>query len=483
MNIALIIYIIGRVLQIEAVLLLAPSVTALCYGEWQGWVYLGTAAASALLGLLICLRNPRNMSFFMRDGFAAVALSWVVMSVVGAVPLVLGSDIPNYTDALFETISGFTTTGASILPDVEALSHAALFWRSFTHWIGGMGVLVFLLAILPMAGGSHMQLMRAESPGPAVGKLVPKVRSTAKILYLIYLAMTALQIILLLCGGMPLFDSLTLSLGTAGTGGFAIKNSSIGGYSAYQQWVITIFMVLFGVNFNVYFLLLMRKFRQAILCEEMRWYVLIILGATGLIAWNLFRTGAAMGMGLEEILRHSAFQVSSIITTTGYATIDFDLWPKLSRCVLVILMFIGACAGSTGGGVKVSRFIIIVKSIRKEFRQLLHPQSVQVVRLDRKPVSADVIRSVYVFSMAYLMIFALSVLLVSVDNLPFTTNFTAIAATLNNIGPGLELVGPARNYGLFSNFSKLVMIFDMIAGRLEVFPLLLLFYRGSWKNH
>ena len=482
MNIALIFYIIGRVLQIEALFLLPSVVTALCYGEWQWWVYLATAAGAALLGQLVCIRKPRNMSFFMRDGFAAVALSWVAMSAVGAIPLVLGGDIPSYTDALFETISGFTTTGASILPDVEALSHAGLFWRSFTHWIGGMGVLVFLLAILPMAGGSHMQLMRAESPGPSVGKLVPKVRSTAKILYLMYLGMTAVQIILLLCGGMPLFDSLTLSFGTAGTGGFAVKNSSIADYTAYQQWVITIFMALFGVNFNVYFLLLMRKFRDAFRCEEARWYVVIILTATGLIAWNLYRTGSAVGMTLEEILRHSAFQVSSIITTTGYATVDFDLWPRLSRCVLVILMFIGACAGSTGGGIKVSRIVILFKSGLNEVRSYVHPRSVRTLKFEGKPISDSMTKSIAVYFFVFNLLFAASVLILCRDGKDLVSNFTAVAATINNIGPGLAAVGPTQNFGSYSTLSKFVMMFDMLAGRLELYPMLLLFYPAMWRE-
>ncbi len=482
MNIPLIFYIIGRVLQVEAVFLLPSCVVALCYGEWQGWVYLITAAASALIGQLLCIRKPRNMSFFMRDGFAAVALSWVVMSAVGAVPLVWGGDIPSYTNALFETISGFTTTGASILPDVEVLSHSGLFWRSLTHWIGGMGVLVFLLAILPMAGGSHMQLMRAESPGFSVGKLVPKVRSTAKILYLIYLSMTLVQIIFLLCGGMPLFDSLTLSFGTAGTGGFGIKNSSIGSYSPYLQWVITIFMALFGVNFNVYFFLIMRKFRQALGCEEMRWYWFIIFGAIGLITWNLIRTGSAAGMGFWEVLRHSAFQVSSIITTTGYSTIDFDLWPQLSKCVLVILMFIGACAGSTGGGIKVSRIVILIKSGFNEIRRYLHPRCVRSTKFEGKSLSDETTRSIAVYFFVYILIFTASVLILCRDGKDLISNFTAVTATINNIGPGLAQVGPTQNFGSFGILSKYVMMFDMLAGRLELFPMLLLLNPGTWRE-
>ncbi len=482
MNAPLILYIIGRVLQIEAALMLPSCAVALCYGEWQCWVFLGVAAAAALIGQLFCLRKPRTMTFQTRDGFAAVALSWLVLSLVGAIPLVLGGDIPSYTDALFETISGFTTTGASVLPNVEILSHAGLFWRSFTHWIGGMGVLVFLLAILPMAGGSHMQLMRAESPGPSVGKLLPKVRSTAKILYLIYLSLTALEIIFLLCGRMPLFDSLTLSFGTAGTGGFAVKNSSVGSYSPYLQWVITIFMILFGVNFNVYFLLLMRKFRQAAKSEEALWYVLIILGAIALITWNLLRTGVAPLASFGKTLRDAAFQVASIITTTGYSTVDFDLWPALSKCVLVILMFIGACAGSTGGGLKVSRVVILIKTTLSELRSFIHPRSIRSVKFEEKPLDSEISRSVSVYFFVYLLVFTLSVLIVCRDGMDLTTNFTAVAATINNIGPGLSLVGPTQNFASFCFLSKYVLMFDMLAGRLELFPMLLLIYPPLWRE-
>ena len=482
MNIPLIFYIIGRVLQIEAVLMLPSGAVALCYGEWQGWVYLCTAAAAALLGQLFCIRKPRNMAFLMRDGFATVSLSWIFMSAVGAVPLCLTGDIPSYTNALFETISGFTTTGASILTDVEALSYSSLFWRSFTHWIGGMGVLVFLLAILPMAGGSHMQLMRAESPGPSVGKLVPKVRSTAKILYLIYMALTVIEIILLLCGGMPLFDSLTLSFGTAGTGGFAIRGDSIGSYTAYQQWVITIFMALFGVNFNVYFLLLMRKFRDAAKCEEMRWYLAIILGSVALITWNLIRTGAAAGMAFGETVRHSAFQVASIITTTGYSTVDFNLWPELSKTILVVLMFVGACAGSTGGGLKVSRIVIMVKAGLNEIRKYVHPRSVRQIEFEGKPMDDDLVRSITVYFFTFILIFAVSLLILTRDGKDFTSNFTAIAATINNIGPGLNVPGPAGSFASFGRLSKYVMMFDMLAGRLELYPMLLLFYPAMWHE-
>lgn len=353
-----------------------------------------------------------------------------------------------------------------------------LFWRSFTHWIGGMGVLVFLLTLLPLAGGSHMNLMKAESPGPSVSRLVPKVKSTAKILYLIYIVMTVTEIILLLIGKMPLFDALTLSFGTAGTGGFGIRNDSIAGYSVYCQVVITIFMILFGVNFNVYFLLLLKKFRQASVNEEVRAYLLIILSAILVITWNIRRMFDSIGQAFQQ----SAFQVASIITTTGYATTDFNLWPQVSRTILVMLMFVGACAGSTGGGIKVSRFLILMKAAKKELIQLLHPRSVRKIKIDGKAVEHEVVRSTNVFMGIYVLVFAFSILLIAFDNLDLATNFTAVTATLNNIGPGLELVGPTGNFSVFSDFSKLVLTFDMLAGRLELFPLLLLFVPDTWKK-
>lgn len=400
------------------------------------------------------------------------------MSCFGAIPFVISGWIPNPVDALFEVVSGFTTTGASILTDVEVLPKCLLFWRSFTHWIGGMGVLVFLLTLIPLAGGSHMNLMKAESPGPSVSRLVPKVKSTAKILYLIYIVMTIAEIILLLIGKMPLFDALTTAFGTAGTGGFGIRNDSIAGYSTYNQVVITIFMILFGVNFNVYFLFLLRKFKQASVSEEVRAYFLIIFAAILVITWNVHGMFDNIGQALQQV----SFQVASIITTTGYATTDFNLWPQASRTILVMLMFVGACAGSTGGGIKVSRFLILLKAAKKELIQLLHPRSVRKIKIDGKAVEHEVVRSTNVFMGIYILVFAFSILLISFDNLDLATNFTAVTATLNNIGPGLELVGPTGNFSVFSNFSKLVLTFDMLAGRLELFPLLLLFVPDTWKK-
>ena len=401
------------------------------------------------------------------------------MSIMGAVPFVLSGAIPHPVDALFETVSGFTTTGSSILASVEELPYCILFWRSFTHWIGGMGVLVFLLCLLPLTGsGYSMNLMRAESPGPAVSKLVPKVRETAKMLYGLYIFLTLLQLGLLLLGRMPLFDALCITFGSAGTGGFAIKNDSMGSYTIYQQAVTTIFMILFGVNFNVYFLFYMRKPKEAFRCEEARWYLAIIAASTLIITFFIRDSFENLALAFH----HAAFQVGTIITTTGFATVDFNLWPAVPRTILVTLMLIGACAGSTGGGIKVSRIVILFKSVLLEMRRNLHPNVIQKVKFEGHVMERTTLRSVMIFFAAYAFIFAVSTLLIAVDNYDLTTNFTAVAATLNNIGPGLELVGPTQNFGHFSTFSKLVLTFDMLAGRLEIFPLLLLFHRDTWRR-
>lgn len=478
MNYSIIIYIIGWILKAEAALLVLPALTAIIYKETAIWSFVITILICFGIGMLLTWKKPKNKIFYVKEGFVTAAFSWIVLSCMGAVPFLISGSIANPVDALFETVSGFTTTGASILADVESLPYSIIFWRSFTHWIGGMGVLVLLLSLLPLAGGSHMNLMKAESPGPSVSRLVPKVQSTAKILYGIYLFITVIEVILLLLGGASLFDSLTISFGTAGTGGFGIKNDSMTSYSVYIQVVVTIFMILFGVNFNAYFLLMMKKPKKAIFNEEVLWYFGIILASILLIAWNIRGYYANILIAIQQ----SAFQVGSIITTTGYATADFNLWPTFSKTILVILMFVGACAGSTGGGIKVSRLVILFKTIRKEFHQFLHPRSVRKVIMDGKVVEHEVIRTINVFMVTYFLIFTVSVLLISLDNYDLITNFTAVAATFNNIGPGLELVGPTQNFGLFSNGSKLVLIFDMLAGRLELFPLLLLFVRDTWRK-
>ena len=478
MNYAIVLRLLSYILYCEAALLLLPAMASLIYGEWMVLgVFLLTAALSAVAGALLHRIKPKSQIFYMREGFATTALCWLLISVVGAVPFVLTGSIPNPVDAMFETVSGFTTTGASILPAVEDLPRGILFWRSFTHWIGGMGVLVFLLSLLPLTGGSHVNLMKAESPGPQVDKLVPKVQSTAKILYGIYFALTVLEVVFLLLGGMPLFESMLTAFGTAGTGGFGFKNDSFGSLSPYIQWVVTIFMILFGVNFNAYFLLLLRKFNRAI-SEEVRGYFAIILVAIGIITANIYSLYNSFG----EAVRQAAFQVGSIITTTGFSSCDFDLWPTLSKEILVVLMFIGACAGSTGGGIKVSRLLILGKTLGKELKQALHPQVVAPVRMDGKLLNHETIRTTNVFMGAYFFIFVVSFLLISLDGFDMVTNFTAIAATLNNIGPGLAQVGPMMNFGSFTNPAKLVMIFDMLAGRLEIFPMLVLFLPDTWRR-
>lgn len=479
MNYSMIFYIIGWILVVEAALMVPSGVVAIIYGESCGWVFAVTILLCLVLGLPLIRRQPENKVFYFKEGAVIVALSWLIMSIMGAVPFVLSGAIPHPVDALFETVSGFTTTGSSILASVEELPYCILFWRSFTHWIGGMGVLVFILCLLPLTGsGYHMNLMKAESPGPSVSKLVPKVRATAKMLYGLYIFLTILQLVLLLLGSMPLFDALCVTFGSAGTGGFGIKNDSMGSYTTYQQAVTTIFMILFGVNFNVYFLLYMKKPKEAFRCEEARWYLTIIAVSTLIITFFIRDSFNSIAMAFH----HAAFQVGTIITTTGFATTDFNLWPAVPKTILVILMLVGACAGSTGGGIKVSRIVILFKSVLLEMRRNLHPNVVQRVNFEGHPVEKNTLRSVLIFLAAYSFIFAFSTLLISVDNYDLTTNFTAVAATLNNIGPGLEMVGPTQNFGHFSTFSKLVLTFDMLAGRLEIFPLLLLFHRDTWRR-
>lgn len=478
MNSSIIRYILGYVLKIESLLMLLPCMVAVIYREQFGLYYLAVASICMLLGLLMTRRKPKSYIFYLKEGCVITALSWIFLSLFGCLPFFFSGEIPSFTDALFETISGFTTTGASILSDVESLTHCSLFWRSFTHWIGGMGVLVFLLAIIPMSGGSHINLMRAESPGPSVGKLVPKVKHTARILYGIYLGLTVLEIIFLLAGGMHVFDALTTSFGTAGTGGFGIKNDSLMSYSPYLQWVVTIFMILFGVNFNAYYFILFHNFKKAFTMEEVRYYFLIIFAATGVIFVEILdRCHSAF-----DALTQAAFQVGSIITTTGFSTTDFNLWPQASKTILVLLMFIGACASSTGGGIKVSRFVVLFKTIIKELNSYIHPKSIKKIKIDGKPVEHEVVRSINVYFITFMILFSVSVLAISFEGKDLITNFTAVAATINNIGPGLEMVGPTQNFGMFSDFSKYVLMFDMLAGRLELFPLLILFHPAIWRD-
>lgn len=478
MNYSMVLYILGHILKFESAFLTLPALVGLLYREKEGIPFLLVAVLCLVLGLFLTRKRPASSTLYTREGFVTVALSWIIMSIFGAIPFVLSGDIPSYVDALFETISGFTTTGASILTEVESLSRASLFWRSFTHWIGGMGVFVFIMAILPLMGGSTMNLMKAESPGPSVSKLVPHVKDTAKILYGIYIAITLSEIVLLCAFGMPLFDAVTTSFGTTGTGGFGIKNDSIAGYSPALQIIVTIFMILSGVNYTFYFCLLSRRIKDAFRIEEVRWYFFIILASAGVIAYNTSR----MYPTVSETLRHAFFQVGSIITTTGYATTDFNLWPPLSQTILVILMFIGACAGSTGGGMKVSRLVIFFKSLRKELSLIIHPREIRKIRMDGHVIEHATLRSANVFLVIYFVTLLSSTLLISVDEFDFTTNFTAVVSALNNIGPGLNLVGPTQNFSIFSVFSKLVLMFDMLAGRLELFPLMILLMPSTWRK-
>lgn len=479
MNYSIIRYIIGWVVFLEGIFLLFPCPVALIYKETTGFSFLLIAIVCLLLGAVTIRKKPENQVYYAREGFVIVALCWIVMSFFGAAPFVVSGEIPSYVDAMFEIISGFTTTGASILTDVEALSKCGLFWRSFTHWIGGMGVIVFLLVILPLAGGHNMHLMRAESPGPSVGKLVPRIRETARILYGIYLVMTVIQLVILLIGGMEPFDAVTITMGTAGTGGFGIRSSSIGEYSMFCQTVITVFMILFGVNFNAYYILLLGKHKKdAFKIEEVRWYFIIIAVAAAIITFDI----RDMYDTVLEAFHHAAFQVGSVITTTGYATTDFNLWPEMSRTVLVLLMFCGACAGSTGGGIKVSRVLIMLKRVKQEISYFVHPRSVKTIKMDGKALDKGMVNGVSAFLITYVVIYVISILLITVDGFDLVTNFTAVAATFNNIGPGLEMVGPAGNFAAFSNFSKIVLMFDMLAGRLELYPILLLLTPSVWKK-
>ena len=479
MNYRVISYILGWVLAIEGLFLAVSAAVGGMYGERAALSFLYAALICAALGMPAILKKPRRMAFFMKEGFVTVGLCWIVLSIFGALPFVFSGEIPRFTDALFETVSGFTTTGASVVPDVEVLSHCTLFWRSFTHWIGGMGVLVFLLAILPLAGGSQMYLMQAESPGPSVGKLVPKTRHTALILYALYILLSIVEFILLLGGGMTVFDAVTTTFGTAGTGGFGTRNSSMADFSPYVQWVVAVFMMLFGINFNLYFLVLIGRGRQALKSEELRTYLGIIAAATLLIVLNTRAAGVRHG----ETVRHAFFQVSSIITTTGFATCDFDLWPSLSKCVLVLLMLVGACAGSTGGGIKISRVLILIKRAGEELHKFIFPNSVTKIRLEKKILDREVVHTTSAFLIVYVFIFAISTLLVSAEGHDLETCFTAVAATFNHIGPGLSVVGPTRNFGFFSDFTKYVLIFDMLAGRLELFPMLILFSPRTWLKN
>lgn len=476
---------IARILSIEAAFMLPALLISVFNGEQNAVIgFLLTLAliipASALL-FILC--KKADSGFYAREGLVCVSISWIMMSLFGCLPFYFSGEIKSFIDAFFEIVSGFTTTGASILSEVESLSKGILYWRSFSHWLGGMGVLVFLLAIAPSAeksNGFTMHIMRAESPGPNVGKLVPRMKKTASILYILYIILTVLNVIFLLIGKMPLFDAVCVAFGTAGTGGFGTHNDSIASFSPYLQNVCTVFMLLFGINFGCYHLIIIRQFKDVLKDEELRLFIGIFVGSTSLIALNLYMNNVYTGV--SETIRHSAFQVSSIMTTTGFATTDFDQWPSFSKTILLILMFIGACAGSTGGGIKCARLLLLLKNLRRNVHKIIHPQRIQSVRINGRTVSERVIDNTNSYLAAYVLIVILSFAIISLDGFSVTTNFSAVMACFNNIGPGLEAVGPTCNFGGYSLLSKIVLIADMLAGRLEIFPMLILLFRSTWTR-
>lgn len=479
MNRRMIFYTVARIVSVEAVLLLIPALVCLIYGETSGWAFLFCAVCAGAIGVgVTALSRPRTHVIYAKEGFLIVALSWVAMSLIGAVPFTLGGEIPSFTDAFFETVSGFTTTGASILTDVESLGKGALFWRSFSHWIGGMGVIVFVTAVLPSVSDRSIHILRAEMPGPIVGKLVPKARDTAKILYLIYVVLTAILAIFLLAGGMTPFDSLLHAFGTAGTGGFGIKADSLASYSPYLQWVITVFMFLFGINFNLYYLILIGRWRGALRSTELRFYAVLSAVCTGVICADLTVSGGKFG----ESLRAAAFQVVSIVTTTGYATADYTAWSSLSKTILFLLLFTGACAGSTSGGLKLSRVILLFRQLKREIRRLIHPRSVSAVRFEGQAVDDATLSSVSLYFVLYIVCIFLTFFLLCFEKTDAVTNFSAAVSCFNNVGPGFAAVGPAGSYAVFSPFAKWVLSAAMLLGRLEIFPLLIAAVPSSWSR-
>lgn len=479
MNRKMVFYMIGKIVQAEAAMLLLPLITALIYQE-SAMPFLITIGIALALGVALSLIfKPKSRVIYAKEGFVIVALAWVALSLIGCIPFVLSNTLPNFFDAFFETVSGFTTTGSSVIVDVESTAHGVLMWRSFTHWVGGMGVLVFIMAIIPSVSDRSIHILRAEMPGPIVGKLVPRARQTARILYLIYIVMTAVEVIFLVCGKMSLFDALVHSFGTAGTGGFGIKADSVGGYSTYCQVVITVFMLLFGVNFNLYYLALLRNFRSVFKSQELWCYLCIFGASTALITANIYNLYHSVGKSLQ----YAAFQVSSILTTTGYATADFDQWPDLSRTILFLLMFVGGCAGSTAGGLKVSRVMLLFKLIRRELRHMLHPRSVGVVKLEGKRVDNATLNGVSAYLPIYIAFIAGIFLILSLEpNFNIESNLSATVSCFNNIGPGLGLVGPALSFAGYSDLSKFVLSMAMLLGRLEIFPLWFALSPSTWSK-
>ncbi len=478
MNYSVIRYITGWVIFTISLFMLLPALVSFIYGEVAtAWVFIICALIFGAVGYGVKWKKPSTKRFFAREGFIVASLSWIIISLIAAIPFTVSGEIPFYIDAIFEVVSGFTTTGSTILTDIEGLTRGMSFWRCFTNWIGGMGVLVFILAVMPQASGQAVYILKAESTGPSVGKLVPKLRNSAGILYFLYISLTALQILLLLIADVPLFDAVCVSFGTAGTGGFAPLNSSIASYSLAARNIVTVFMLLFGINFNIYFLIMAKRFKEAFSNEEFKWYITLYFAFTVIVGISLF-TSAPEHFKLSDIF----FQTSSIMTSTGFSTTDFNLWTPLSKGIIVILMFIGACAGSTGGGIKVYRFVVYAKTVKKQLSTLIHPRSVKVLKMDGKAISHEVIRIINVYFATYIFVFVASLLIILADGFDLTTSFTAVVATLNNIGPGLGEVGPMYNFASFSTLSKMVLSFDMLAGRLEIFPLLIFFSPSAWHR-
>lgn len=477
MNYSMIVNILGWLLCFDGAFMMIPFITGLVCREPDCFFFLPVAGGCALIGFLLTRLKVKSKALYAREGYVIVALSWIVMSMAGALPFCISGAIPHYMDALFETVSGFTTTGATILTDVEALPKCMLMWRSFTHWVGGMGVLVFVMAFIPLSGGKNMYLMKAESTGPSVSKLRPGVKSTALYLYIIYIALTLIQLILLMIGGMTFFEAITTAMGTAGTGGFAVYNDSLARFSSYIKIVTGIFMLLFSLPFGCYYFLITGKFKNVI-TEEVKAF----FGIFAVLVFIITINTAEFYGGFDHALEPVFFTMSSIISSTGFSVDDFDYWPELSRTLIVMTMFVGACAGSTGGGIKVSRFVILFKGMGKELEMMIHPKQVKKITVDRQPVQHEVVRSVNVYIICYVLVFAISVVLLAFDENDLITNFTAVATTTNNIGPGLVKVGPSQNFAFFSDHSKMVLIFDMIAGRLELYPMLLLFAPATWKK-
>lgn len=479
MNTKIVRYILCRMLGVEAALLLVPVLVAVIYQEKCGIVFLIPIVILCLLFWVVGRKRPEHGQIYGKEGMVIVALAWILWSLFGAMPFTLSGYIPSYVDAFFETVSGFTTTGSSIIPDVEVLPHCLLFWRSFTHWIGGMGVLVFVLVVTSLDRKNSMHLMRAEVPGPEKDKLVPKAMSTARILYGMYLTLTVIEMVFLVIGGMNLFDSMIFSFGSAGTGGFSNYADSVAHFnSAYIDGVITVFCALFGVNFALFYFMILGDFKSILKNEELRTYILLIAGATAAIMLNIHSLYPTIG----KSFRYAVFQVVTVITTTGYSTADFAQWPMFSKAVLMMLTVIGACASSTGGGIKVSRLLVGIKCVKREIVQLAHPKSVGIIRIGGKKVSSDVLRTIYIYFIAYVGILIGSVVLVSLDNFDFETTFSAVLTTLGNVGPGMAQVGPMGNFAGFSPLSKLILCFDMLAGRLEIFPFLVLFTAPAWRR-